>query len=70
MYSEFDRELGEQRVEQERQAKVAAATKAVERRGRAFCECGATISELRRERFGAVRCLECQKEFEREQVMK
>lgn len=70
MYSEFDRELGELRIEQERSEKVAEASRLMARRGRAICECGASISDLRREQFGAVRCLECQTEFEREQVMK
>lgn len=58
------------RVEKEREAKVAEASMAVARRGRFICECGGSISDLRREKFGAVRCLECQQEYEREQVMK
>lgn len=70
MYSDFDREIGEERVEKEREAKVAAASQLVARRGRPYCDCGASISDLRREKFGAVRCLECQTEFEREQVMR
>lgn len=58
------------RVEKERETKVAASSQLVGRPGRPYCECGASISDLRREKFGAVRCLECQTEFEREQVMR
>ncbi len=66
MYGEFDRELAEARIEREREAAIAAARQSITRPGRAVCECGASISDLRREKFGAVRCLECQIEAEKD----
>lgn len=68
MYGEFDRELAEARIEQEREAAIAAARQSISRPGRTVCECGASISDLRRERFGAVRCLECQRDYEKEEA--
>lgn len=60
------RDAAEERVEQEREAQIEAARRRISRPGRAVCDCGATISDYRREKCGAVRCLECQEEFERE----
>lgn len=70
MYSDFDREVGEQRVEQEKAARIAEAGRQVGRRGRAFCDCGNTISDYRRDNFGAVRCIDCQNQYEREASLK
>ena len=67
MYSDFDREVGEMRVEQERQARIDAARRALKQEGRAECECGATISLARRRACpSATRCLECQEIAEKE----
>ncbi|MBW8319492.1 MAG: TraR/DksA C4-type zinc finger protein [Arenimonas sp.] len=67
MYSEFDREVGEMRVEQERQARIDAASAALKAEGRDVCDCGATISLARRRVYpSATRCLECQQIAERE----
>lgn len=67
MYSDFDREIGELRVEQERQTKIDAARAALKQQGRDECECGATISLARRRACpSAMRCLECQEIAEQE----
>lgn len=67
MYSDFDREVGELRVEQERQARIDAARAALKQQGRDECECGATISPARRRACpSATRCLECQEIAEQE----
>jgi len=62
MYSEFDREIGEERVEQERQARVEAARLALKQMGTDECvDCGSSISLARRRVYpSATRCLECQ----------
>lgn len=71
MYSDFDRELGEARVEQEREARIAAARHALKQEGREQCECGATISPARRRvQPSATRCLECQEIVEKEAYLK
>ena len=67
MYSNFDREVGEARVEQERQARIDAARAELKKAGRESCECGATISPARRRVYpSATRCLECQELVEKE----
>ncbi len=68
MYSDFDREVGEARVEQERAAKVSAATRALRQMGTEECvDCGCTISIARRRVYpSATRCLECQEIAEKE----
>lgn len=63
--SERDFELASARVEQERDAAIAAAYQAFEHDGLAECPCGEPISENRRVKFKAIRCLECQKDYER-----
>ncbi|EHS51508.1 DnaK suppressor protein [Rhizobium sp. PDO1-076] len=71
MYSEFDREIGEERVEQERQARINAASAALKQQGREQCGCGATISQARRRVHpSATRCLECQVIVEKEAYLK
>ena len=71
MYSEFDREIGEMRVEQERQARIKAAGAALRVEGREECECGATISLARRRVYpSATRCLECQEIAEKEAYLR
>ncbi|SIQ24188.1 transcriptional regulator, TraR/DksA family [Rhizobium sp. RU35A] len=71
MYSEFDREIGEMRVEQERQARIDAARRALKQEGREECECGATISAARRRVYpSATRCLECQEIAEKEAYLR
>jgi RNA polymerase-binding transcription factor DksA len=71
MYSEFDREVGEMRVEQERQARIDAARAELKKTGRDACECGATISPARRRAYpSATRCLECQEIVEKEAYLK
>lgn len=71
MYSEFDREIGEERVEQERQARINAASAALKQQGREHCDCGATISPARRRVYpSATRCLECQVIAEKEAYLK
>jgi RNA polymerase-binding transcription factor DksA len=71
MYSEFDREIGEMRVEQERQARIKAAGAALRAEGREQCECGATISAARRRVYpSATRCLECQLLAEKEAYLR
>ena len=68
MYSDFDRELGEARVETERQAQIDAARQALRREGTQECQdCGCTISIARRRVYpSAIRCLECQEQFEKD----
>lgn len=68
MYSEFDREVGEMRVEQERQARVDEARRAMKLEGTDECtDCGCTISIARKRVYpSATRCLECQEFAERE----
>lgn len=72
MYSDFDREIGEERVEQERQAKLEAARKALKQMGTEECvDCGATISIARRHVYpSATRCLECQEMTEKEAYLR
>jgi RNA polymerase-binding transcription factor DksA len=71
MYSEFDREVGEMRVEQERQARINAARAELTRQGREQCECDATISPARRRVYpSATRCLECQEIAEKEAYLR
>lgn len=71
MYSDFDREIGEMRVEQERQARIRAASAALRAEGREECECGATISPARRRVYpSATRCLECQEIAEKEAYLR
>ena len=62
MYSDFDRETGEARIEQERDAKVSAARQALRQPGTAECvECDRAIPEARRRAHpSATRCLSCQ----------
>ena len=71
MYSDFDREIGEMRVEQERQSRIDAARHALKQEGREQCDCGATISAARRRVYpSATRCLECQEIVEKETYLK
>ncbi len=70
MYSDFDREVGEMRVEQERRRASMPPRRAEEAR-REQCECGATISPARRRVYpSATRCLECQEIVEKEAYLK
>jgi len=68
MYSDFDRELGEARVEQERDARISEVRAQLTRAGTLECiDCGSSISLARREAYKAAkRCAECQTDFERE----
>lgn len=68
MYSDFDRELGEAKVETERQAQIEAARQALRREGTQECQdCGCTISIARKRVYpSATRCLECQELIEKE----
>lgn len=72
MYSDFDREIGEERVEQEREARLAAARRALKQTGSDECvDCGATISIARRKVYpSATRCLECQEMTEKEAYLR
>ncbi|MFN3440942.1 MAG: TraR/DksA C4-type zinc finger protein [Rhizobium rosettiformans] len=72
MYSDFDREIGEERVEQERQAKLTAARHALKQMGTEECvDCGCTISIARRRVYpSATRCLECQEMTEKEAYLR
>lgn len=65
----FDRELSEQRVEQEKEAAIAAARSALAGPGLVECEeCGKPIGEARRRAMpSATRCILCQDVHEREQ---
>lgn len=69
MYSDFDRETGEARVEQERDAKVSAARHALRQQGTVECvDCEREIPEARRRAHpSATRCLECQEVAETDQ---
>ncbi|WP_457587304.1 TraR/DksA C4-type zinc finger protein [Ensifer canadensis] len=59
---DFERELSEQRVEQEKDAAIAAARAALTGPGLAHCEdCDRPISEARRQALpSATRCVVCQ----------
>lgn len=68
MYSDFDREVGEARVEQERDARIDVVRAKLTRAGTLECvDCGCTISLARRDAYpAATRCAECQTDLERE----
>lgn len=72
MYSDFNQEIGEAKVEQERQAKVDAIRIALRRSGTTACiDCGCTISSARkRVHPSATRCLECQESAEKEAYLR
>lgn len=72
MYSDFNQEIGEAKVEQERQAKVDAIRIALRRTGTTTCtDCGSTISAARkRVHPSATRCLECQESAEKEAYLR
>lgn len=72
MYSDFDREVGEARIEQERDARVLAARQALRQPGTAECiECEREIPQARRRANpSATRCLECQENVEKEASLK
>ncbi|WP_085025578.1 TraR/DksA C4-type zinc finger protein [Ensifer aridi] len=65
----FERELSEQRVEQEKETAIAAARSALSGLGKDECEdCGKPIGEARRRAMpSATRCVICQTIHEREQ---
>ncbi|MEY9717871.1 phage/conjugal plasmid C-4 type zinc finger TraR family protein [Sinorhizobium fredii] len=66
--SNFDQELAELRVEEEKQAAIASARMALSGVGQADCEeCGRPIGEARRAAMpSATRCFSCQEAFETE----
>ncbi len=68
MMSERDFELADRRSEQEREAQIAAASRALTVTGRVRCkDCDCSISPARLRVYpSATRCLECQADFERE----
>lgn len=72
MLSEWDREVAEARIEQERTAQVDAARRELQRAGTVECiDCGSTISLARRRVYpAATRCLECQESAEKEAYLK
>lgn len=65
--SNWDQELAELRVEQERDAGIARARKSLTAQGSLECVgCGEDIDQERREALpSARRCLECQTKLER-----
>lgn len=68
MMSEADFELAELRAEQERDASVGEVRAQLARTGTLECrDCGCSISLARRNAYpAAIRCAECQTDFERE----
>lgn len=68
MYSDFDREVSEARIEQERDAQIAAARKALRQMGTEDCvECGRPIPLARRRAHPpATHCVECLELVEKE----
>ncbi|WP_429813590.1 TraR/DksA C4-type zinc finger protein [Ensifer sp. B1-9] len=62
----FERELAEQRVEDEKEAAIASARKALSGVGRDDCdECGRPIGQARRKVMpSATRCFSCQQAHE------
>ncbi|MDQ0454702.1 TraR/DksA C4-type zinc finger protein [Rhizobium paknamense] len=68
MFSNAHFELAEERVEQEREAQVAAARADLRRDGADECvDCGQQIPLARRRAYPAAsRCINCQTEIERE----
>ncbi|OKP69615.1 molecular chaperone DnaK [Ensifer adhaerens] len=62
MNSDFERECAEERVEQEKEASIAAARLALSKPGRQACDdCGQPIGAARiRVLPSARRCIECQ----------
>ncbi|MNF08968.1 hypothetical protein D3C80_2095150 [compost metagenome] len=62
----FERELAEQRVEEEKEVAIANARKALSCIGRVDCdECGRPIREARRKAMpSATRCFACQEAHE------
>lgn len=70
--SERDFELADRRSEQEREAQIAAASRALTATGRARCkDCDCSISPARLRVYpSATRCLECQADFERDECLK
>lgn len=65
--SNFDREMGEQRVEQERAAQVEALRNTLTRAGKTHCiDCEEMIEASRRIAMpSATRCITCQQKKER-----
>ncbi|SIR41206.1 transcriptional regulator, TraR/DksA family [Rhizobium sp. RU35A] len=72
MLSEFDREVAQARADQERDASLKAAMRALREIGTLECiDCGATIAPARRRVYpSARRCLECQTAAEREAYLR
>ncbi|MDQ0454640.1 TraR/DksA C4-type zinc finger protein [Rhizobium paknamense] len=70
MFSNVHFELAEERVERERDAKVAAARAALKKLGEMQClDCGLAIAPERRLAYPAAsRCLDCQIHVEREAI--
>jgi phage/conjugal plasmid C-4 type zinc finger TraR family protein len=70
--SNFHRERAEERAEEERDAAVKAASKALQGGGFHDCiDCGIPIPPRRRSVLpSAKRCFECQDAYEMQQVMK
>ncbi|NLS00196.1 TraR/DksA family transcriptional regulator [Rhizobium sp. P38BS-XIX] len=70
--SERDFELADRRSEQEREAQIAAASRALQAAGTTECRgCGCSIALARlRVHPSASRCAECQTDFERDQSLK
>lgn len=66
--SEADFELADRRSEEEREAQIAAASRALKIAGRAQCkDCGCSISLARLRVYpAAARCFDCQADFEQE----
>ncbi|MGN6777587.1 TraR/DksA C4-type zinc finger protein [Rhizobium sp.] len=67
--SEQDFELADRRSEEEREAQIAAASRALKIAGRVRCmDCDCSISLARIRAYpAATRCAECQTDFEQEQ---
>ncbi|MCF1433381.1 MULTISPECIES: TraR/DksA C4-type zinc finger protein [Rhizobium/Agrobacterium group] len=68
MLSNLHFELAEERVEQERDAKVEAARADLKKAGATEClDCGHAIPQARRFAYpSAIRCFDCQVSIERE----
>lgn len=66
--SNFEQEMAEQRVEEEKEAAIAGARRALAGLGQADCEeCGRPIGEARRKAIpSAIRCFACQDAMEAE----
>lgn len=63
--NERDFSFAQERQDAERAAGIDAVRQGNARKGLSVCACGEPITDFRRLKIGAVRCVECQQDLER-----